>query len=152
MIPEYLRTMSEWGASFAFWSAVGFIIFSGTAWPWWQSQWGVNIISLEIAIALALLEPVMAYDFGLHGASDITLAWVEMIALWLVGFIILWRGLLVLSAQLNGAFGTGILNSVKRLRRRLASPLGHPRTEPLPETAKKEQRTAGSEENRNMTS
>lgn len=102
MTPQYVITAAQWGMNFAFWSAITFAAFAGVVWPWWKSSWGINIISLEIAIALALFEPVLQVDFGVNITSSVVFAWVGVFALWLVGVISVWRGALVISAQVKG--------------------------------------------------
>jgi hypothetical protein len=118
MTPDYLITLARWGVNAAFWPAVAFMAFAWTVWPFWKSQWGLNIILLELAIALALISSVLSVDFGLHIADNVVLAWVEIVSLFLVGAIITWRGFLIMSSQLTGAFGTGVFGSLRRLRLR----------------------------------
>jgi hypothetical protein len=117
MTTAYLETLTHWGVNFAFWSALSFAVFSGVVWPWWKSQWGVNIVLLELAIAFALAGPVLSVDFSFHTSTSHAFAWVQLTALWLVGIIIFWRGFLVLSTQLKGTYGTGLRGVFRKLRR-----------------------------------
>jgi hypothetical protein len=116
MIPSYLIALAKWGMNLAFWSAVLFVLLSGWVWPWWKSFWGMNILLLEVAIALALLGSVITTDFGVHLISNLMLAWTTTTSLWLVGIIIIWRGFLVISSQLRGTFGSGFIVTLKKLR------------------------------------
>jgi hypothetical protein len=115
--PQYLLDIAEWSVNCAFWSSITFTVLITPVWPWWKSFWGVNIISLEIAISLALLGSVLETDFGLS-INPVLLLWITASAVWLVAGIITWRGFLVLSAQLQGTFGVGIRGAVRRLARR----------------------------------
>jgi hypothetical protein len=84
-----------------FWAAVAFPIITAFFWPWWTSSWGWNIISLEAAIGLALLEAVLYVEFGLkpgHTPLHI-LGWTEAAALWMVPVIIVWRGIIIWHTQ-----------------------------------------------------
>lgn len=118
MTPDYLITLFKWALNASFWMAVGFIATTWTVWPWWKSSWGINIISLEGAISLALLPGILGYDFGVR-FSQTAAGWVDVLSLGLVAFIIGWRGYLVVAAQLRG---------IRRTRR---GP--EPEPEPVPE-------------------
>jgi hypothetical protein len=100
--PHYIIELGKWGVNIAFWPAFAFSFLISFIWPWWKSSWGINIVSLEFAIVLALISPVIATDFGAHFTSNITFAWIEIIALFLVGVIVTWRGALVISVQMKG--------------------------------------------------
>lgn len=102
MTPEYLIELVKWGINVAFWPAIAFTPVISFFWPWWKSFWGINIVTLELAIALALIVSIVHTDFGVAVVSNLALAWTEVIALWLVGIIIIWRGALVIITQVRG--------------------------------------------------
>lgn len=102
MTPHYVVELAKWGVNIAFWPACAFTFLISFVWPWWKSSWGINIVSLESAIILALISPVISTDFNTHIASNLAFAWVEVVALFLVGIISTWRGVLVISAQMKG--------------------------------------------------
>jgi hypothetical protein len=118
-IPQYLLDLAEWGMNVAFWASIVFITFIGWLWPWWRSFWGINIVTLEIAIALALLGSILETDFGLGKSQLMLLEWISITALWMVGGIILWRGFLVISAQVHGTFGVTLGGVMRRAARSL---------------------------------
>jgi hypothetical protein len=105
---QALADLIEYGANVAFWSSVFFFLLTSLIWPWWRSFWGVNIIGLEIALAVALLPFVMSYDFGVRIGASPAFAWSEGTSLWLMGVFIVWRGFLVVGQQLRGATGEGL--------------------------------------------
>lgn len=62
----------------------------------------MNIVLLEAAISLALITTVLSRDFGIR-VSTTSGIWVEIVALWLVGIIVIWRGAMIIIEQLRGA-------------------------------------------------
>lgn len=97
----YIIALANWGVNISFWSAAVFILCVGIIWPFWKSFWGMNIVLLELAIALALLPAILARDFGLHVFSSAVALWIQVVALWLVGIIIIWRGGLIITEQIK---------------------------------------------------
>jgi len=57
---------------------------------------------LELAISLALFPSILSRDFGMHITSDSAALWVEVVALWLVGIIVIWRGVMIVIEQVRG--------------------------------------------------
>ena len=102
MTSQLLIELAKWGVNIAFWPAFVFIPFVSLVWPWWRSFWGINIVTLEFAIMLALISAILSTDFGLHIVNNAVLAWTEVVALWLVGILVMWRGYLVFIAQMRG--------------------------------------------------
>lgn len=102
MTSPYLIELAKLGVNVAFWPAFLFTPLISFVWPWWKSFWGINIVTLEIAIMLALINAVLSTDFGLHVTNSVALAWVEIAALYLVGAIVTWRGFLVIIEQVRG--------------------------------------------------
>lgn len=102
MTPEYLVHLADWGMNIAFWSSVTFPPVASIFWPWWKSSWGINIVMLELAIALALLGSIINIDFGVPIVGNMALTWTIIIALWLVGIIVIWRSVLVVMTQWHG--------------------------------------------------
>lgn len=123
MTPAYLITLAKWGMNLAFWSAAGFVVLIGCVWPWWRSFWGMNIVTLEVAIMLALLGSIISVDFNSNVSDNLWFAWLTVSALWLVGVIIVWRGLLVVTEQIRGAYGINIWRVVGQRVRRAAQRL-----------------------------
>lgn len=65
-------------------------------WPWWESQWGQNIVSLELCIAGSLLSSWLFIDFGMDGAF---FQWLTALFLTMIPFIITWRTVLIWRIQ-----------------------------------------------------
>lgn len=65
-------------------------------WPWWESSWGRNIVSLELGIAVTLLPGVLFRDFGVN---DLALHWVQLLALATVPLIVVWRVVMIWRTQ-----------------------------------------------------
>lgn len=67
-------------------------------WPWWRSDWGWNLVCFDAVVALALLPSFLRRVFGL--APDTYLfQWIVVISLWQIPAIIIWRVLMIWSAQ-----------------------------------------------------
>lgn len=123
-VPAYVF---EYGANFAFWASVSVLAGTSLIWPWWKSFWGINIVSLESALALALLPFVMSYDFGVRIGNSPPFAWTEAASLWLMGAVIVWRGFLVIQQQLRSEMGMSVrdaLGAARLPRRRRRGPPG----------------------------
>lgn len=65
-------------------------------WPWWNGQWGQNIVLLELCIAGSLLSSWLFIDFGMGGA---VFQWLTVSFLTLIPVIIIWRTALIWKAQ-----------------------------------------------------
>jgi hypothetical protein len=89
----------EWTVNATFWAAVLFPVLIGFIWPWWRDWWGQNMISLDLCIAGATFASVLRYDFGVH---SIALAWVDVVFLALVFFILVWRCVMIFRTQRAG--------------------------------------------------
>jgi hypothetical protein len=95
--------LTNWGLNAAFWSSIGFLLTISIVWPWWKSFWGFNIMMLELAIALALFPPILARDFNVRIANSAAANWNEIVALWLVAIIVIWRGVMIATEQITAA-------------------------------------------------
>lgn len=115
MTSGFLLFLAKLAINVAFWPALLFLLLIGLVWPWWKSFWGINIVSLELAIVLALLSSIIEVDFHYSVEQNVLMGWVSVAALFLVGGIIIWRGFLVISAQLRGTYGSEYKSVVKKL-------------------------------------
>ena len=97
-----IRDLDEYVIWFSFLISVLFPAATSAVWPWWKHAWGVNIIVLEGAIALALLPPWLRIVFGLRSFTYL-FAWVQLASVTLVGLIIVWRLVLIWRTQRDGA-------------------------------------------------
>lgn len=101
---EVLQDIASYGAQAGFWAAAAFPIVSAFYWPWWRHLWGVTIVAMDVAIALALVGDILVIEFGLVPGSTPghVLSWVEAIALCLIPCIIVWRAVLTWITQRGG--------------------------------------------------
>ena len=99
-----LLMVEEIALQAAFWASAVFPLVTSLFWPWWQSEWGRNIIALEAAIALTLLPDILIIEFGMVPGSTPghVLLWTATVSLCLVTVIIVWRGALIFRAQRAG--------------------------------------------------
>lgn len=123
--PHYVILIGDWVINFTFWTMIAFFAIATAVWPWWKSFWGWNIVTLELAIGLALLPGILAIDFGINRFMSLGAAWIQIFAVFLAGCIVLWRGALVLNDQLRGAEVTPVqlvMAFARSAARRLRSP------------------------------
>lgn len=93
----------HWVANVAFWVTLAFPVATRFYWPWWQSWWGKNIVSLELTVALALLGSILRIDFGLSVAKDIWFGWLTVASVALIPVIVVHRAILIWKTQRAGA-------------------------------------------------
>lgn len=91
-----LHDLDQYALWFAFCASLAFTPVVSLIWPWWRHAWGVNIVTLELAIAAALLIPWLRLVFRLDGLA---FQWVELAAVVYVGMVILWRVALIWKDQ-----------------------------------------------------
>jgi hypothetical protein len=99
---QLIRDLGEYAIWFSFLAAVAFPLVTSLFWPWWQHSWGWNIVTLEMAIAVALLPAWLHYAFGFTIAASTGFAWLQVGAVMLVGVIIVWRTVLIFLTQRHG--------------------------------------------------
>lgn len=96
---QLIHDLDEYVIWFSFLLSVLFAPLATMMWPWWKHPWGINIISLEVAIAFALLPAWLSIAFGLRRADVYVFAWVQLASLVLVGLVIAWRLVLIWRTQ-----------------------------------------------------
>ena len=72
----------------------------GLWWRWWESDWGKNIVALEMGIAITLFPAALFIDW------DIDLAvfrWLQVIGLTIVPVVVIHRAYLIIKTQREGA-------------------------------------------------
>lgn len=99
---QVLIDLSRIALNVIFWSCVAFPLI-GIFWPWWRSSWGWNIVSLEIALALAVMGSVLQIDFGLRSDHLLSFFWITTASLCLVPVIVVWRAVMILREQYHEA-------------------------------------------------
>lgn len=98
---QILEDIASYGGQAGFWAAISFPAITALYWPWWKHAWGLTIVSLDLALALALLGDVLVLEFGMSqtGLPALVFSWVEAIALCMIPCIIVWRGVLTFITQ-----------------------------------------------------
>lgn len=81
-----------------FWVCAVFPVIVGIVWPWWQSWWGRNIVSLEVALAVALLPSVLHKEFGLN-TDTYVYGWLVVASLFAAAIIVVWRSVMIFIIQ-----------------------------------------------------
>lgn len=95
---QLLTDLANIGAGLLFWVCFAFPFVIAMVWPWWQSWWGRNIVSLEIALAMALLPSVLHRELELS-ASTYLFGWIIVGALFAAAAIVIWRGVMIFRVQ-----------------------------------------------------
>ena len=80
-----LLTIVHWEINIGFLVSLLFPVITRFYWPWNESDWGWNIISLELSIAGCLLPSFLFIDFGV---TDMLLRWSQVLFL---GAVIIWQ-------------------------------------------------------------
>lgn len=96
-----LTDFIEYGANFLFWSSAVFFLLIGLFWPWWKSFWGINLVSFDFFLGMAVMPFVLSYDFGIRIAGNAVYGWTVGTGLWLGGVTVLWRGWLIIAEQIS---------------------------------------------------
>lgn len=96
---QLITDLLIWGGGFLFWVSGAFPVVVSVIWPWWQSWWGRNIVSLDVAIALALLPSTLYHQFGVM-PSTYLFGWITVGALFGAGIVVAWRTVLIFRTQL----------------------------------------------------
>lgn len=90
--------LADFASALLFWACAIFPFVMAVIWPWWKSWWGRNIVSLEMAIASALLPSVLYREFGIN-TNTIFFGWVIVASLFAAAAVVVWRGVLIFQAQ-----------------------------------------------------
>jgi hypothetical protein len=92
-LPDLLYLASQ----VTFWISFAFPFVMSLFWPWWKNPWGWNIMALETVIWLSLVPTPLHALFGL--AYGPVLSWIQVVAVFTAGAVVLWRGVLIFLAQ-----------------------------------------------------
>jgi hypothetical protein len=99
-----LQFLTDWAndaVPVAFWACALWPALVAWFWPWWQHQWGWNMVIKTELIAVALLASVLRREFGVQNVY--VLAWTVVAAVTLIPVVIAWRTVLIWRAQRDGA-------------------------------------------------
>lgn len=94
-----LLTIVHWEINVGFLVSLLFPVITRFYWPWNESDWGWNIISLELSIAGCLLPSFLYIDFGV---TDMLLRWSQVLFLGAVIVNVLWRAVIIWQTQRKG--------------------------------------------------
>lgn len=84
-----------------FGASVAFVVLYSLLAPWWRSQVGRAMVSLDAALALTLLPSVLHYAVGLNLAHPF-FAWYDFASLLAVAGVTVWRTVVMVRIQLAG--------------------------------------------------
>ena len=93
-----IADLADAGAALLFWVCALFPVIMATFWPWWQSWWGRNIVSLETALSVALLPSVLHREFGIN-TDTYFYGWAVVAALFAAAVIVIWRSVMIIRTQ-----------------------------------------------------
>lgn len=94
--PDQVTHALNIASQFTFWAGFLFVPAVSLFWPWWQSTWGWNLVTLEFWIWVSLLPaPLHAY----FGVPYHPLMWFQVAAVFGAGVTVLWRGVLIFRTQ-----------------------------------------------------
>jgi hypothetical protein len=100
MVDQPLLDAAQWAANFAFWGSLVFPVVTALFWPWWQSWWGWNIVSFDLALGGASFPYMLVLNWNVHGTW---LVWTEIVFLGISFVIIAWRTFMIWKTQTSGA-------------------------------------------------
>lgn len=94
-----IRDLDEYAVWFSFLMSVFFTPVVSLFWPWWKHAWGINIVTLELVIAFALLPAWLNIAFGLRQSELYVFSWIQLLSVATVGIVIAWRLVLIWNDQ-----------------------------------------------------
>jgi hypothetical protein len=95
---QLLSDLGVWGVNVAFVAAILFPFVVRTFWAWEKSDWGLNIVLLEILIAFALLPSWLRRAVGIS-LNTYFLGWLVVACLWGIAVVIVWRTIIIWRTQ-----------------------------------------------------
>ena len=98
---EVLRDWGETAIGVAFWACLLWPAVTAAFWPWWQNQWGWNMVIKTEMIAAALLASALRMEFGV--TSRYALLWVTVLAITAIPLVLAWRTWIIWCSQRDGA-------------------------------------------------
>ena len=102
-----LTDLANAGAALLFWVCALFPFVMGIVWPWWQTWWGRNIVSLEVALAVVLFPSILHREFGLN-TDTYFFGWIAVAALFAASAIVIWRSIMIYRVQRKARKNGGV--------------------------------------------
>lgn len=103
------------GLNIICWTSIAFPLIIATFWPWWESDWGRNLVSKVACLGLAVVGTVIKHDWGFPQRFFYEFAWLQALSLNLVAPILIWRIVLIWRKQ-RSAVEDEMLAEFKRKR------------------------------------
>jgi len=97
---QALLAAAHWEINVGFAVSVLFPVVTRFFWPWNESEWGWNIVSLDLSIAGTLLASVLKIDFGIVN-NPLVATQVAFLALVIANLT--WRTVIIWQTQREGA-------------------------------------------------
>lgn len=100
---EFLSDYTVVVINVIFWASLIFPLVIRLIWPWHRSDWGRNIVFLDLTLACTLLASVVKRDWGLPYDSLVFFEWFQTISLSAVPLILAQRTWIIWKTQRSGA-------------------------------------------------
>lgn len=91
---QLIADLVNWGINAAFLFPFLFPAVVRLYWAWEKSDWGWNIVALDLAVALALLPIFVNHVFNVS-VTGYFFGWLEVSSIWLIPVIIVWRMIII---------------------------------------------------------
>lgn len=95
---QTLADVINWGINVAFVISALFPIVIRPIWAWTRSSMGLNVVTLDVVVALALLPTWLHRTFSVN-ALTLPFIYVQAISIWLVPTVVVWRALIIWHEQ-----------------------------------------------------
>jgi predicted lysophospholipase L1 biosynthesis ABC-type transport system permease subunit len=96
---QFLAGATRWALVAAFAASVLFIVVYTAMAPWWRTQIGRALVTMDAGLALALGPSAAHFTFGLQITESVAFAWYFLASLSLVAGSTLWRTWIIYRAQ-----------------------------------------------------
>lgn len=97
---QFLHNYSEVLLNVTFIVSMLFPFVIASWWKWWESQWGKNMVLLELSIAVTILPSILFVDWHIDAAA---LHWMQAAGFTLVPIVVIHRTYLIIRTQREGA-------------------------------------------------
>jgi hypothetical protein len=97
----FLNHWVEWAVIFAFLIPAAFPLVASRFWPWWEDDLGVNLVMMDVAVAIAAFPAFLHYVVGAP-LDLVEYQYLRNIALSAVPVIVIWRTIIIYRTQREG--------------------------------------------------
>lgn len=88
----------NWGANVAFLVPFLFPFYIRLIWAWHKDEWGWNIVTLDMAVSIALLPSFVHRVIGVN-VNTALFAWIVAGSIWAIPIIVIWRSVMIWRKQ-----------------------------------------------------